>query len=86
MLWGAHHHRPSGNDLCGLEAAVVHLADVISGMAQGTASSTNKVSPLEAGAWELTGLSVDIVEAVIDTADAQFEDARAAILPRSKVA
>lgn len=81
-----HHHRPSAAELCGFEAALVHLADVISGTAQGTASGTSQTSPLEGGAWELTGLSVDIVEPVIAAADRQFEDARAAILPHFKVA
>ncbi len=32
-----HHHRPSGSELCALEAAIIHLADVISSMARGTA-------------------------------------------------
>ncbi len=81
-----HHHQPSKAQLFRLETAIVHLADVITSIAHSTASGTHQASPLEPGAWELTGLSVDIMDAVVGEADAQFEDARAAILPRTRVA
>lgn len=82
-----HHHRPSLAERYRLETATVHLADVITGMAHSTASGTEQVASLEPGAWELTGLSVDIMEPVIAEADAQFEEARAAILqPAGKAA
>jgi len=81
-----HHHQPSAAECYRLETALIHLADVIAGMARGTASSNNQVTPLEPGAWELTGLSVDVMEPVVAEADAQFEEARAAILPSIKAA
>lgn len=80
------HHAPSLAERFRLEAATVHLADVITGVAHSTASGTQQAPPLEQGAWELTGLSIDIMESVIAEADAQFEDARAAILPRNRAA
>jgi hypothetical protein len=55
-------------------------------MAHGTTVSDKQITPLEPGAWELTGLSVDVMEPVIAEADAQFEEARAAILPSMKAA
>lgn len=81
-----HHHQPSTAERYRLETAVIHLADVITSMAHSGASATMQVAALEPGAWELTGLSVDIMEPVVAEADAQFEDARAAILPRSRAA
>ena len=81
-----HHHHPSKAERYRLETATIHLADVITSMAHGTASTTMQVAALEPGAWEMTGLSVDIMETVVAEADAQFEDARAAILPGSRAA
>jgi putative nucleotidyltransferase with HDIG domain len=80
------HHQPSAAETFRLETATIHLADVITGMAHSTASGTGQIAPLEAGAWQLTGLSVDVMEPVIAEADAQFEEARNAILPGRKVA
>jgi len=81
-----HHHQPSLAERYRLETATIHLADVITGMAHSTASGTRQVAALEPGAWELTGLSVDIMEPVVAEADAQFEEARSAILPNSRAA
>jgi putative nucleotidyltransferase with HDIG domain len=80
------HHQPSAAERYRLETATVHLADVITGMAHSTASGTGQPAPLESGAWEMTGLAVEIMEPVIAEADAQFEEARAAILPFTKAA
>lgn len=81
-----YHHQPSAAENHRLETAIIHLADVITGMVHTTATGTDNPAPLEPGAWELTGLSVDIIEAVSAEADAQFEEASAVILPREAVA
>jgi putative nucleotidyltransferase with HDIG domain len=81
-----HHHRPVGAKHFPLETAMVHLADIIAAGAHFTGSNTSRVPPLEPRAWALTGLAVDITEAVIDEADRQFADARAVILPQSSAA
>jgi putative nucleotidyltransferase with HDIG domain len=81
-----HHHQPSAAERYRLETAIIHLADVITCMAHGTTVSDKQITPLEPGAWELTGLSVDVMEPVVAEADAQFEEARAAILPSMKAA
>jgi putative nucleotidyltransferase with HDIG domain len=81
-----HHHQPSAAERFRMESAIVHLADVITGMAQGTASGTGQTPALEPGTWELTGLSVEIVEAVITEADALFSEACAALLPQASAA
>jgi putative nucleotidyltransferase with HDIG domain len=81
-----HHHHPSAAERYRLETATIHLSDVITAMAHSTASGGKQVTSLEPGAWELTGLSVDIMEPVIAEADAQFEEARMALLPKSRAA
>lgn len=81
-----HHHQPSTAQRFRLETATVHLADVISGMAQGTAGGTDQTPVMEPGTWELTGLSVEIMEPVIAEADARFADACAALLPKANAA
>ncbi len=81
-----YHHQPSAAECYRLETATIHLADVISGMAHGTASGTGQAAALEPGAWELAGLTVDIMEPVVAEADAQFQEACAALLPRSRAA
>jgi putative nucleotidyltransferase with HDIG domain len=86
MAIAQHHHQPSTAERYRLETATIHLADVITGMAHSTASATRRAAALEPGAWELTGLSVEIMEPVVAEADAQFEEARAAILPNRRAA
>jgi len=81
-----HHHQPSTAERYRLETASIHLADVISGMAHNTASGSDQLPALEPGAWEMTGLSIDIVEPVTSEADTQFDEARAALLPTGKAA
>lgn len=81
-----YHHQPSAAPDFALETATVHLADVISGMAQGSASGSGQTPALETGTWELTGLSVDVMEPVIAEADARFGEACAALLPRASAA
>ncbi|HHJ15414.1 MAG TPA: HDOD domain-containing protein [Gammaproteobacteria bacterium] len=80
-----HHHQPSVAERYRLETAIIHLADVTTCMAHGNGSG-NQPTPLEPGTWELTGLSVDIMDQVITEADTQFAEARLALLPRSKAA
>ncbi len=81
-----YHHAPSKAVNCRLEAATVHLADVIAGIAQHTGSGTEQAASLENSAWDLTGLSVDIIAALIADADAQFDSTCSVILPRSQAA
>ncbi len=81
-----YHHGPQKASQYPLEAALIHLADVIAAGAHTTGSGTEQVPPLEPSAWETTGLSVDITESVILEADRQFLDARAVILPSPSAA
>lgn len=80
------HHTPQQASRHRLETAIVHLADVITCSVREPANETGRIPPMEPTAWELTGLQADMLEAVIDEADAQFADARAVILPKASAA
>ena len=80
------HHTPQQSAQHRLETALVHLADVIACAVHDPASETGRIPPMEPAAWDLTGLQPDIIESVINEADAQFEDARAVIIPKANAA
>lgn len=80
-----HHHQPSQAKRFRLETATVHLADAIADMTQSD-NSPRYATPLQADAWQITGLSPDIVEPLRQEADGLFEDAQAVILPSSQAA
>ncbi|MBI5462966.1 MAG: HDOD domain-containing protein [Gammaproteobacteria bacterium] len=80
------HHIPQQAEQHLLEASLVHLADVIACAVHDPATENGRVPPMESSAWDLTGLQTQIMESVITEADAQFEDARAVILPRASAA
>jgi putative nucleotidyltransferase with HDIG domain len=81
-----HHHSPTRAENHPLETAIVHLADVIACAIHDPATEIGRVPPMDPAAWELTGLSVDILEGLLHEADIQFENARAVILPRASAA
>lgn len=81
-----HHHQPSAAERYRLETAIIHLADVFTGMAHNTATGTREAGPLEPGTWKLTGLSAAVMEQVIAEADSHFQQASAVILPRHHAA
>ena len=80
------HHTPQIAEQFRLETALIHLADVISCAVHSSANETGRIPPMEPQAWALTGLQADIIESVINETDAQFEDARAVILPKANAA
>ncbi len=80
------HHTPQLAQEHRLETALIHLADVIACAAHDPATEHGRVPPMDASAWDLTGLQVQVMEGVITEADVQFADARAVILPRASAA
>lgn len=63
VLW--HHHPQSAAHY--KEPVVVHLADVIANSMGITVVPGSVVSKLDAGAWEMTGLSLEKVEPILDS-------------------
>lgn len=81
-----YHHTPQLAQEHKLDTALIHLADVIACAVHNPATEHGRVPPMDPSAWELTGLKTHIMESVIIEADAQFADARAAILPKASAA
>jgi len=81
-----YHHFPLEAEQHRLETAIVHLADVIACAVHDPAAESGRVPPLEPRAWDLVGLSTDIMESLVAEADAQFAEARAVILPSATAA
>ncbi|HKJ09183.1 MAG TPA: HDOD domain-containing protein [Gammaproteobacteria bacterium] len=80
------HHQPSAAVNYPLESALVHLADVIASSVMGCATDSDHVPPLDEAAWQLTGLSVNVIEPVLADADGEFADVRSALLPEASAA
>lgn len=58
------------------EAAVVHLANTLAQMAETDMMNTTDVSSYDPHAWEITGLSEDIIEPVVREAQEEFAEAK----------
>lgn len=80
------HHRPTAAENFQLETALVHLADVIASATMDNALESDQIPPLDGKAWELTGLSVDVVEPVLADADRELTEVRSALVPEANAA
>ncbi len=79
------HHDPGAAEAYPLEAALVHIANSMTGMAeQGLDVDVEMViQPIEPVAWETVRLDASVMETVFATASERFTEALAIILPRS---
>ncbi|KMP11186.1 hypothetical protein UR09_01600 [Candidatus Nitromaritima sp. SCGC AAA799-A02] len=69
-----YHHKPSEAPNFPLEAAIVHLADlIVHGMELGR-SGERFVPPLDPRAWKIIGLPPSIMGSIVEQLDRQFED------------
>ena len=69
----AFHHAPERAANHPREAAITHLANIVVTAIE--LGHRGPVPPLAVEAWEMTGLSIDILEPTIAEADAKFADA-----------
>ncbi len=68
-----YHHDPQKSRYP-LEPSIVHLADIMAN-AMGIGSSGERfVSPLDSGAWECIGLSVNVLDVIMKQADRHIEE------------
>ncbi len=81
-----YHHTPMAAETFQLETAIVHLADIIASSVQTADAESGRVPPMDDGAWELVGLPIDSMEALVNETDVAFDEARAVIIPRADVA
>jgi putative nucleotidyltransferase with HDIG domain len=71
----AFHHHPERSQRFPVEAAVVHVADLIANALKLGTSGEPGVPPLGTGAWEAIGLAPGVVSDVMEEAERHYEDA-----------
>jgi HD-like signal output (HDOD) protein len=71
----AYHHNPEAAARFPIEAAVVHLADIIAHAMQLGSSGERFVPPLSPLAWERAGMSAGQLPAAIEQIDQQYREA-----------
>lgn len=71
----AHHHFPARSQRFPLEAAVVHIADLIANALRFGTSGEPGVPQLAPGAWEATGLTPGVLADVMQEAETHYEAA-----------
>lgn len=77
------HHSPAESPGHGLEIALVHIANNIAGRVE-PGTNVNCVSAgIQGAAWELTGLTEDVIEDVVADADDRFFEVLAIIEPQA---
>ncbi len=70
----AWHHQPSRTHVCGKDAGVIHLADLIcQALGWGTDSDV-PMTPLDAGAWDLLAIPVKALDTIISQSEPQLMD------------
>jgi HD-like signal output (HDOD) protein len=74
------HHQPRGASHYPVEAAVVHVADLISNAMQLGSSGERLVPSLDGRAWELLGLSTSILSPTLDNLEQHVNDMARSIL------
>ncbi len=78
------HHEPANATEATLEAALIHIANIMSDMAEQEIDSERSVQPVDAAAWRISGLDQSVMEPVFQDAGPQFTEALELILPRGR--
>lgn len=80
----AFHHTPEKAKQFPVDAALIHLATIIAtGMRFGD-SDDQHVAPLQSSAWDVLGLSTNVIEPVVIEAEAQFSETLRLLQPGSE--
>ena len=69
------HHDPATAVHYPVEAAIIHVADIIAHVMQLGSSGEHYVPPLEKSAWKLLGFTEGILRATMNTVEQQYDDA-----------
>ncbi len=74
------HHRPTLANHYPLEAAIVHIADILVNALQWGTSGAYQVPPLEGAAWDLVGLSPNLLPSLVNALREQVHEVVQSIL------
>lgn len=75
------HHKPSAAARYSMEAAIVHLADIISHALEIGHSAEDCVAPLDTRAWETIAIPVSQLSSIVNQIDRQLPDAVQMFMP-----
>jgi HD-like signal output (HDOD) protein len=78
------HHAPALATRFPVEAAVVHLADILAHVLQLGASGQIVVPPLDPQAWDLLGIPAGSLVLTLEQVERQFSDVLSTLLPNGK--
>ncbi len=80
-----YHHRPADAEESLMDAAMVHLANTITGMAEDglDVDIETMIQPVDEQVWAVLGVDASIIETVSKKAGPLFTDALEVILPKS---
>ena len=70
----AHHHQPEQAGSFAVEAAIVHLADILCRALNMGDGGDNKMPPLDKFAWERLKIPTDAIETIMATMNREYED------------
>ncbi len=70
----AFHHEPRGARHHPIEAAAIHMADIMANAMQSGSSGESFVPPLDGRAWEMLGLSISNLASTLDHLDRDVND------------
>jgi len=81
-----YHHEPAKAEDATMEICLVHMANVITGMAEQELDVDVElnVQPIAQIAWDVTGLDESVIEPILKQAGPLFIDALESILPRGR--
>ncbi len=69
-----YHHQPMSADIYPVEAAIIHVADIIVHAMEIGTSGTRRVPPLKKQAWTRVGIQPSSLEPCMDQIDREFVD------------
>ena len=69
------HHDPGTAVQYPVEAAIIHVADIIAHVMQLGSSGEHYVPPLDRSAWKLLGFTEGILRSTMKTVEQQYDDA-----------
>ncbi len=78
-----YHHIPESAEQSTMDVCIIHIANVMTGIAEEGLEIETSLQPIDPYAWKVTGLSDSIIESVLTEAGPRFTEALEAILPRS---
>jgi len=69
----ANHHQPDAADGFMLEAAIIHLADILCRALDIGSGGDNRIPPLNKSAWEVLELNISVIEPIMHEIETEFD-------------